>query len=117
MSAYICGRNGIILNPEKFVFGAPTVDFAGFTIIMTDVRPCSRDLESIRDFRVTSPTSDRGSGWAIKLKRTTLSFEKEEKGDMDLCSYARNGELKFFCADVYAVDCDSAGFKYEVHAI
>ena len=40
----ICGRNGIILNPEKFVFAAPTVDFAGFTVTMSDVRPCSRYL-------------------------------------------------------------------------
>ena len=35
---------------------------------------------------------------------------------MTLCSYARNGELVFVCPDVYAVDCDSAGCKYEVHA-
>ena len=27
---------------------------------------------------------------------------------MDLCSYACNSELRFVCADVYAVDCDSA---------
>ncbi len=45
-----CGRNGIGLNPEKFVFGASTVDFAGFTITMTDMRPCSRYQEAIRDF-------------------------------------------------------------------
>ena len=46
----ICGRNGIVLNPEMFVFSAHTVDFAGFTITMTDLRPCSRYLEAIRDF-------------------------------------------------------------------
>ena len=33
---------------------------------------------------------------------------------MNLCSYARNGESRFVCADVYAVDYDSAGCKYEL---
>lgn len=46
----ICGWNRIILSLEKFVFGVPRVDFAVFTITMTDVRPCSRYLEAIHDF-------------------------------------------------------------------
>ena len=28
----LCGKNGIILNPEKFQFARTTVDFAGFLI-------------------------------------------------------------------------------------
>ena len=48
-----------------------------------------------------------GANWMFALKRITPSQEEEE-GDMDICSYARNGELRFVCADVYAVDCDSA---------
>lgn len=28
----ICGRNGIILNPDKFIFGQGTVELAGFEI-------------------------------------------------------------------------------------
>ena len=31
----ICGHNGIILNPDKFVCGADTVEFAGFEITST----------------------------------------------------------------------------------
>ena len=31
----LCGHHGIILNPEKFVFGADTVEFAGFEITLT----------------------------------------------------------------------------------
>ena len=44
-------------------------------------------------------------------------LRKRRRRRYGLCSYARNGELRFVCADVYAVDCDSAGFKYEVHAV
>ena len=33
----LCGRNGIILNPEKFNFAADQVNFAGFEITMSDV--------------------------------------------------------------------------------
>ena len=38
----ICGRNGIILNPEKFVFAQRTVDFAGFTITDNSIKPCAK---------------------------------------------------------------------------
>ena len=46
----ICGNNGIILNPEKFQFGKSTVEFAGFEITPTTVRPCARYLEAIQHF-------------------------------------------------------------------
>ena len=42
-----CGRNGITLNPKKFVFCRTTVDFAGFTITPTTVKPCLRQVEAI----------------------------------------------------------------------
>jgi hypothetical protein len=40
----ICGKNGIILNPEKFVFCQDTVSFAGFEITPDNVRPCQQYL-------------------------------------------------------------------------
>ena len=46
----VCGNNGITLNPNKFVFGADEVEFAGFEITLTDVRPCSKYLQTILDF-------------------------------------------------------------------
>ena len=33
-----CGRNGITQNPDKFVFGKDTVEFAGFEISLTSVK-------------------------------------------------------------------------------
>ena len=41
-----CGRNGVILNPEKFTFGADTVEFAGFEIGPTDVKPAKHFPQS-----------------------------------------------------------------------
>ena len=32
-----CGKNGVTLNPPKFVFAADEVEFAGFEITATDV--------------------------------------------------------------------------------
>ena len=47
----ICGQNGIILNPPpKFTFAADTVEFAGFELSLTDVRPCQKFLQAILDF-------------------------------------------------------------------
>lgn len=34
----LCGKNGITLNPEKFVFAQDTVEFAGLVIITDTVR-------------------------------------------------------------------------------
>ena len=74
----ICGRNGIILNPEKFVFSAPTVDFAGFTITMTDVRPCSRYLEAIRDFPQPRNITDVRS-WSGLVNQVAYAFSVAER--------------------------------------
>ena len=46
-----CRRHGFILSSKKFEIGAE-VDFAGFTISATGVRPCRRRLEAIADFPV-----------------------------------------------------------------
>ncbi|KAJ8342206.1 hypothetical protein SKAU_G00321340 [Synaphobranchus kaupii] len=74
----ICGRNGIILNPEKFVFSAPTVDFAGFTITMTDVRPCSRYLEAIHDFPQPRNVTDIRS-WFGLVNQVAYTFSMAER--------------------------------------
>eukprot|EP00111_Clytia_hemisphaerica_P021586 TCONS_00063478-protein len=46
----LCARNGIILNPDKFTFGADTVEFAGFEITPTSVRPNEKIIKAIMDF-------------------------------------------------------------------
>ena len=36
----LCGRNGIVLNPQKFSFTQETIEFAGFEISLDRVKPC-----------------------------------------------------------------------------
>ena len=58
----VCGRNGITLNPEKFVFSSPVMDFAGFTITMDSVLPSPKYSDAIQNFpcHVTFTTSAHG---------------------------------------------------------
>ena len=74
----ICGWNGIILNSDKFVFRKSTVDFSGFTITMTDVRPCSRYLEAIRDFPEPRNINNVRS-WFRLVYQVTYAFSMAER--------------------------------------
>ena len=46
----ICGRHGITQNPEKFHFAKETVEFAGFEITTTNIRPSDTFIRAIMDF-------------------------------------------------------------------
>ena len=54
----LCGHHGITLNPDKFVFGADTVEFTGFEITPHSVRPCKKYLDAIRNFPTPANTTD-----------------------------------------------------------
>ena len=71
-------RNGVVLNPEKFVFSAPTVGFAGFTITMTDLRPCSRYTEVTRDFPEPRNINDVRS-WFGLVNQAAYAFSMTER--------------------------------------
>ena len=55
----LCAANGIVFNPEKFVFGQKEVDFAGFTITEDSVKPCKAYLDGILNF--PAPTDISGA--------------------------------------------------------
>ncbi len=46
----LCANNGIVLNKEKFQFCAGEVDFAGFRVTNTSVKPLEKFLKAISDF-------------------------------------------------------------------
>ena len=46
----LCGNNGIVLNKDKFQFSQREIDFAGFHISETGVKPLDKYLRSIADF-------------------------------------------------------------------
>lgn len=73
----LCGHNGIILNPDKFVFGADTVEFAGFEIIPSNVRPCRKYLDAIRNFPTPANITDVRS-WFGLINQVSYAFAATE---------------------------------------
>ena len=61
----ICGRHGITLNPTKFVFAKKTVQFAGFEISDTAVRPCPKMFEAIEKFPRPENLTDLRSWYGL----------------------------------------------------
>ncbi len=74
----ICGRNGIILNPEKFTFGRDTVTFAGFEITPDSVRPCKQSLQAITDFPTPRNKTDIRS-WFGLINQVSYAFSMTER--------------------------------------
>ena len=69
----VCGRNGITLKPEKFVFCEDEVEFAGFRIFLNNVSPCQRYLQAIQDFPIPKNITDVRS-WFGLLNQVSYAF-------------------------------------------
>jgi len=74
----LCGYNGIILNPDKFVFGADTVEFAGFEITPSIVRPCKKYFDAIHDFPTPATITDVCS-WFRLINQVSYAFAATER--------------------------------------
>ena len=74
----VCGRNGIVLNPNKFTFGADVVDFAGFEITTDSVRPCQKYLQAILDFPTPTNITDVRS-WFGLVNQVSYAFSMTAK--------------------------------------
>ncbi|GFO13768.1 enzymatic polyprotein [Plakobranchus ocellatus] len=74
----LCGRNGIILNPSKFSFANETVNFAGFEITPTTVRPCPQVLEAIKGFPKPRTITDVRS-WFGLINQVAYAFASAER--------------------------------------
>ena len=61
----LCGRAGIVLNPEKFQFAQSTVNFAGFRITKDSVEPLPKYLDAIRGFPTPKNTTDIRSWFGL----------------------------------------------------
>ena len=75
---HLCGQNGITLNPEKFVFAMDTVDFAGFEISSSTVKPCARLFEVIEKFPTLKNITDMRS-WLGLINQVSYAFASAEK--------------------------------------
>ena len=74
----LCGQNGIILNPSKFIFAADEVEFAGFEITMSNVRPCKRFLRAILDFPTPCNLTDIRS-WFGLVNQVSYAFSMTKR--------------------------------------
>ena len=74
----LCGRHGITLNPDKFVFGSDTVEFTGFEITPDSVRPCKRYLDAIRNFPTPTNTTDIRS-WFGLVNQVSYAFAMADR--------------------------------------
>ena len=61
----LVGRNGITLNPEKFVFAQETVEWAGFRIGPTTVEPLPEHVEAILNYPTPINLTDMRSFFAL----------------------------------------------------
>ena len=52
------GNSGVVLNPNKFQFAQKTVQFAGFEITETSVKPLSKYINAIQNFPTPSNVTD-----------------------------------------------------------
>ena len=73
----MCGKNGIILNPNKFVFRQHTVLFAGLDITTSDVRPNQTYLDAIRNFPKPQNINDMRS-WFDLINQVAYAFASAE---------------------------------------
>ena len=54
----VCAHNGITLNPSKFRFAQDEVEFAGFEITKSEVKPSRKYLRAIQDFPTPKGITD-----------------------------------------------------------
>ena len=61
----LVGRNGIVLNSDKFSFGEDTVDWAGIRIGNDKVKPLPDHIRAIKEFPTPNNLTDMRSYWAL----------------------------------------------------
>ena len=73
----VCGRHGIVLNPEKFQFGKEQVEFAGFLIGPSKVRPATHLTDAIRHFPTPASITDIRA-WFGLLNQVAYTFSTSD---------------------------------------
>ena len=74
----VCCSNGITFNPKKFHFACDEIDFAGFTITETGVKPMQEILNAIQEF--PKPTNITGArSWFGLINQVAYAFAMAEE--------------------------------------
>ena len=74
----VCGKNGIVLNPDKFVFAQDSVEFAGFEITSNSVKPSKKYSEAIKNFPTPKNITDIRS-WFGLVNQVSYAFSMADK--------------------------------------
>ena len=61
----LVGKNGIILNSDKFYFGEDTVDWAGIRLTKDKAKPLPEHIKAIKEFPSLVNITDMRSYWAL----------------------------------------------------
>ena len=61
----LVGKNGIILNSDKFYFGEDTVDWAGIRLTKDKAQPLPEHIKAIKEFPTPVNITDMRSYWAL----------------------------------------------------
>ena len=70
-----CARNGVVFNPNKFVFGSRKLDLAEFTIDKDGYKPTAKMLSAIKDFPTpTDITGVRRRSWFGLVNQVAYAF-------------------------------------------
>ena len=57
--------NGVVLNREKFQFTQKSIQFAGFVITDSEIRPLDKFLNAIRNFLTPTKLTDIRSWFGL----------------------------------------------------
>ena len=60
-----CASHGIVLNADKFVFCQEEINFAGFRITNTGIKPSEATLRALKDFPTPTSTTDVRSWFGL----------------------------------------------------
>ena len=73
----LCARNGVVFNPSKFQFARDEIEFAGFNITWTGLKPSTHLLEAIKDFPKPQNITDARS-WFGLVNQVAYSISSSE---------------------------------------
>ena len=86
-----CASNGIVFNPKKFTFACDEVDFAGFTLTQTGMKPMQQIINAIKNF--PTPTDITGArSWFGLINQVAYAFSMADEMSpyRDLLKTGRN---------------------------
>ena len=73
----LCAENGVVFNPDKFIFVEDTIEFAGFDVTPTGYKPPSKMIKAIQDF--PSPSNITGvRSWFGLVNQISYTFSQAQ---------------------------------------